>query len=99
MTQVISVIDRSALEQDGARVDGPSAKIAGARPANGIVAFQRVAEAVEARVATRASRVTNVFLSQLPDGERLGGFVLGQVGHILWRTRDLLTQKNFGDPI
>ena len=72
------------------RVDRPVAQVLVAAAADGVEAFEREAERVDAPMADGALRVAAVLLDELADGQPLRGrFVLGQQRHVLGRTRQL----------
>ncbi len=82
------------------RVDRPVGQVLVAPPADGVEAFQREAERIDAPMARRAAGVAGVLLDELPHGQAIGrGFILGQPRHVLRRLRQLLAEQHFADPV
>src|SRR5262249_14969074 len=93
VSQAVETFKLRSVHSFHPRIDGPVAQVFVASPADGVEAFQREAERVDALMADCALGVCSVLRHQLPDGQSFcGGLVFGQARHVFWRTRQAFAE-------
>src|SRR5204863_6615021 len=98
LAQTVQPAEFGAVDELDLCIHGKAGGVGAAETANGVVAFEREAEGIEARVTAGAAFVTGVALDELALGEALRGF-LWKYGHALGRAREAVAGEHFAEPV
>ena len=91
-------VDRTAIRKLGFRIEGNARLTPLAASANGVESFQGKTKRVDSLVTFCAGHVTAVPFDHLPFRQsRRNG--VGQLRHVLRRTRQLFAEQHFADPV